>query len=485
MKTYKWIIAALIGTQLLATAAMADDTADAIASLKKQIEALSLKVEQLESQHAAESQRPAQAAQAQATNAEAAPKALPFLTAGMDGFTIQSADTNFTLHLDGAGQLDWHYYGSPNPGAKDTFTLRRLRLIASGSLYKDYDYFVQTDFGSGNSVTATNNSMLQDAWVNIHYWPWLQLQAGKMKVPVGLEIQPAEANLWYVERSYPTELVPNRDVGAEFHGNLLHNTLTYYAGAFNGVPDGGSGDIETGDNDKSLAAKIFATPFTNTSIAALRNFGLGVGTSYGFEAGSTLPSFATMGRQTFFSYNVGAGTNSKTPNVVEAGDHFRLVPQGFYFWGPAGFYWEYADSAEQFSLNNGKAHKAWFDNKGWDVSASWFLTGEQNGFGTIPTPLHPFRIDGTGWGAWQLLGRVGQISLDSAAFNKGYAKAGSAQEATTWGVGLEWYPTKNIKWIVDYEQTSFGFARGFGPAKGVSVQSQAEKVLMGRLQFSF
>jgi hypothetical protein len=39
--------------------------------------------------------------------------------------------------------------------------------------------------------------------------------------------------------------------------------------------------------------------------------------------------------------------------------------------------------------------------------------------------------------------------------------------------------------MLEYEQTSFGFEPGFGPAKGVSVQSQDEEVLMGRLQFAF
>ena len=145
-------------------------------------------------------------------------------------FNVQSADTNFTLHLGAVGQLDWHYYASPNPGAKDTMTIRRLRLITSGTLFKDYDYYIQTDFGAGASVTTTNNSLLQDAYLNVHYWPGLQIQAGKMKEPVGLEIQPADANLWYVERGYPTQLVPNRNVGVEIHGNLFNNSLTYYAG---------------------------------------------------------------------------------------------------------------------------------------------------------------------------------------------------------------------------------------------------------------
>ena len=489
MKTYKWIVATMIGTQLVAAAAMADETADAIASLKKQIEALSRKVDELEKQQSAAGQPTAQTGPLESTNGVEAPKGPALVSAGADGFWMQSADTNFTLHLGAVGQFDWHYYASPNPGAKDTMTIRRLRLLTYGTLYKDYDYYIQTDFGAGNSVTTTNNSLLQDAYLNIHYWPWLQLQAGKMKEPVGLEIQPADAVLWYVERGYPTELVPNRNVGVEVHGNLFNNALTYYAGAFNGVADGGSGDIETGDNCKDVAARIFAAPFTNSSVAALQNFGFGAGASYGFEAGSSLPSFATLGRQTFFSY-----TNVANTNVTEAGDHVRIVPQGWYFWGPAGLYWEYADSSEKFQLNRTAAPKtsrAFFDTTAWDVSASWYLTGEQNAFFTPPAPLHPFHIRGSGLGAWQLVARIGGLSLDDAAFAKktDFATAGSARSATTWGAGLNWYMNKNIKWIFEYEQSSFGFAAGYQANKTQgttgAVTAQEEKVLLTRLQFAF
>jgi phosphate-selective porin OprO/OprP len=489
---HKWIVAAIIGTQFVTAAARADDTADAIAALKKQIETLNAKVEQLEKEHQEEIQHQAQIqgqpqvqSVSQAADTQPPPKALPFFTAGADGFSIQSADTNFTLHLDAVGQLDWHYYGSPDLGAKDTLTIRRLRLITSGTLYKDYDYYIQTDFGAGNSVTSTNNSILQDAYLNIHYWPGFQIQAGKFKELVNLEWQPTDANLWFVERSYPSELVPNRNVGAEIHGNFFGSALSYAAGAFNELQDGGSGDIETGGNSPNVAARIFAVPFTNTTLVPLQNFGLGLGSSYGNESGLSLPSFTTMGRQSFFSYATGSGTKA-SPNVTDDGEHFRLVPQGYYFWGPAGFYWEYADSSQKFLLNNGKAHAAWLDNKGWDVSASWYLTGEKDNFATSPAPLHPFHIDGSGLGAWQLTARIGGLSLDPAAFNKSadFAKSGSAQEATTWGVGLDWYMNRNIKWIFDYEQTSFGFAPGATFTKD-TVQAQDERVLMGRLQFAF
>ena len=481
---HKWIVAAIIGTQLLAASARADDTADSIAALKKQIDALSAQVQELESQHQAEVQKAAQAA----TEAPPpAPKAPPFITAGEDGFIMQSADTNFTLKLHGMGQLDSHYYASPNPGAKDTFTMRRLRAVASGTVYKDYDFFMQADFGSGFLTTTTNNNLLLDAYVDIHSLPALQLKAGKMRVPVSLEVQPADENLYLVERGYPSELAPNRDVGFMLHGDLFGNALYYGIGAFNGVPDGNSGDIEVADNEKDVAGRVFALPFTNSGIAPLQKFGFGLGASYGLEAGSTTPNFATMGRQKFFSYLTGSGA-AASPNVTEAGGHLRLDPQGYYYWGPAGLYWEYIVSSEKFQRDAGASHtQQWFDNRGWDVTASWFLTGETDGYWTPPAPLHPFHFNGSGWGAWQLLARLQGISLDNSAFSKSanFVAANSAQSALTWGVGLNWFMNKNIKWIFEYEQTSFGFAPGAAAPPATAVSAHNERVFMGRLQFGF
>lgn len=483
-RNYKWIAAAIIATQLIAASALADDTADAIAALKKQIEELSAKVQKLESQHAAESPPPAPG---QTQAAAPAPKAPPFITAGENGFTMQSADTNFTLKLHGMGQLDSHYYASPNPGAKDTFTMRRLRAVASGTVYHDYDYFMQTDFGSGFLATTTNDNLLLDAYVDIHYVPEVQLKAGKVRVPVSLEVQPADENLYLVERGYPSQLAPNRDVGFMVHGDLFKGALYYGIGAFNGVPDGNSGDIEVADNEKDVAGRVFALPFKNTEVAGLQNFGLGLGASCGLESGATTPNFATMGRQKFFSYASGAGT-AASPNVTEAGGHLRLDPQGYYYWGPAGLYWEYIVSSEKFQRDAGAAHnQEWFNNRGWDVTASWFLTGETNGFWTPPAPLHPFHFNGSGWGAWQLLARLQGISLDDAAFAKSanFVTANSADSATTWGVGLNWFMNKNIKWIFEYEQSNFGFAPGAAAPKPGSVPAHNERVFLSRLQFGF
>jgi phosphate-selective porin OprO/OprP len=467
LSTSKRLVAILFAVQILGIGVHADPTSDQIEALKQQIQALSQKVDDLQQKQQQEQQQRPQQPIAQASSQTNA----PFITAGANGFSLQSADQNFILNLRGFAQVDARDYLRSEPG-KDTFTIRRMRAIASGSVYHDYEYYLQPDFAALDTANNTNNAFLQDAYVNFHHWNEFQIQVGKMKEPVSMEVLPLDQYLWFLERGFPTELAPNRDVGAYVHGNLWHGALNYSAGVFNGVPDGGSGDVEVADNDKDVVVRVIAMPFKNTDVAPIQNLAFGLGSSYGLQAGSATPTFATVARQTFFSYS---------NTVSETGQHLRLDPQGSYYWGPFCMYWEYAFSDEEFKLSTSKLHKqAYFLNKGWDVVASYYLTGESNVFGVLPTVDHPFRIGAPGWGALQLAARFGQISLDPNAFPL-YASKGSAQEATSWSIALNWYLNHNVKCILEYDQTSF---TGGSHAVG-AVTAHDEMALQGRLQFGF
>ena len=177
-------------TLCAAAQAPADQATNEIESLRKQIQALSQKIDELEQKQGAEMEKVT---------------AAPFITAGETGFSMKSANSNFILNLGGFAQVDARDYESPAIGAKDTFTIRRMRAIASGTVYHYFDYFMQVDFASGVTSTATNDAFLQDAYVNIHPMKAIQVQAGKFKEPLSLEILPLDQFLWFLERGFPTE----------------------------------------------------------------------------------------------------------------------------------------------------------------------------------------------------------------------------------------------------------------------------------------
>lgn len=405
-------------------------------------------------------------------------KASASVSIGASGLQIRSADTNFVLKLRGYIQADARFY--PDDVAtgtrNDTFLLRRVRPIIEGTVAERFDYRLMLDFPSGSPTSAGNNGLVQDAYLNARIYPWLQVQVGKFKEPVGLERLQSGANLLFIERNYPTQLVPNRDVGLQLQGDLFGGGLRYEVGVFNGVANGGSGDNEQADDAKDVAARLFATPFARTDSSWLRGLGFGAAGTIGDQDGA-LRTFVTPGQQTFFTYITGAGTIA-SPNVAANGKIWRVSPQAYYYLGSFGIFGEYAYSAQNVTQTAGATSATdTLRNSAWQVAASWFVTGEENSFKAV-TPKSPFKFGGPGWGAVELTARYGELNLDNDTFPLFANPATSATKANSWGAGVNWYLNRNVKLSLNYEQTDFTGGTSAFLNKG-------EKVILTRAQFSF
>lgn len=463
------VIAALLSAQT--GYVLGEDQNTELNRLKQQLQELDQKVRILERNK-----------ELDAEAAEAKAKTLPSVTLGAGGFQASSADTNFTLKLRGYIQADSRFFASEDIKGNDTFLLRRVRPIIEGTVWKDFEYRIMTDFASGITSGTGNNGFLQDGYINWHHWDEVQLQVGKFKEPVGLERLQSGANLLFIERGLPTALVPNRDVGVQLHGKLWGNTLAYQVGVFNGTEDGGSGDIEVGDDGKDIAARIFAQPFSKTEIDPLKNFGLGIAVTHGTHVGA-LRNYATSGQQNWFSWRTSTAPTAAAPNVSADGETDRIAPQAYWYWGPFGVFGEYVVSSHDVARRTGAAASAVthanFENHAWQVAGSYFLTGEDNSFGAI-TPRRPFQWGGGGWGAWEVAARVGHLDVDDKAF-PAFATAASANEIREWAVGVNWHLNKNVKASVNYINTDF---KGGSKAK-TAVTSETEQAIFGRVQLSF
>ena len=467
------------------------DTAEIIKQLQKRVEELEQKVKALESGKGGGTNEPGASQQIEALDtkvkvlerqreqdhdraAEAA-KTVPTVSLGMNGLVVRSADTNFLMNLHGYVQADSRFYLNANNPANDTFLLRRVRPILEGTVFNRFDYRFMPDFGSGNvsSSTSGNSPVLDDAYMNARLWQDVQLQAGKYKSPVGLERLQSTAELLFIETGFATQLTPNYDLGIEVHNNLFNRPISYAIGVFNGAIDAGSSDADTTDEGKDVAGRLFFQPFLRSDQDYLNKLGFGVGGSIGHHDGP-LPTYKTPGQQTFFSYG---------SNVSAAGEQYRVDPQLFYFWGPFGVIGEYILSSQEVRATGAQQTQR-FNNTAWQVEASYFLTGDNNSFRSTSRnafrPAQNFNFGEGGWGAFEFVARVGQLSLDQAAFPT-YVNSASAHEATSWGIGLNWYLNSNIRFYLDYETTYF---EG-GSKKIRSVTAQDERVLLGRVQFSF
>lgn len=399
---------------------------------------------------------------------------------GASGFAVRSANTNFILKIRGYAQVDARFYPNDNSTTatrNDTVLIRRLRPIFEGTVYDKFDYRIMLDFPSGVPTTAGNNALVQDVYVNYRPLPQFQIQAGKFKQPAGLERLQSGANLLFVERGYPTQLVPNRDVGVQVQGDLFGVGLRYDAGVFNGAANGGSGDNEQGDDEKDLAARLFATPFVKSDNEWLRGMGFGIAGTVGNQSGA-LRSVVTPGQQSFFAYLSGART-AAAPNAAAKGQIWRTAPQAYYYKGAFGIVAEYVVTSQEVTRTAGPMiNSARLRNSAWQVAASWFVTGEDNS-STSVTPLKPFNLGLTGWGALEVTARFGELDVvDANAFPLFASDTTSASKAASWGVSMNWHLNRNIKLSLNHEQTDFsGGSNAF--------LNNGEQVLLTRAQFSF
>ena len=386
----------------------------------------------------------------------------PQLTAGRDGFSWKSSDGAFVLKLRGYVQFDGRFFDGA--AGSETFLMRRVRPILEGTVFKIFDFRLMPDFGLGTTV-------LQDGFVEARFAPALRLRAGKFKPPVGLERLQSAADLLFVERAMPTNLVPNRDVGVQLAGDVANARLQYALGIFNGVPDGGSGDSDNNDA-KDVAARVFVQPFAGGGGAA--DLGFGVAVSFGDQAGTlaapNLPSFRTAGQLVFFSYR-SDGTAAGTS--VADGSRTRVSPQAFFYRGHLGILAEYVQSRQEVRRGSTRAE---LTNSAWQTSISWVLGGMASYRGVAFAK--PFAGPGSGPGAFELAARYSRLEVDKDAFPTFASPASAAREARGLGLGVNWWANRNARLMVSFEKTTFDGGARAGDRPD-------EKVLLTRFQVGF
>jgi phosphate-selective porin OprO and OprP len=384
------------------------------------------------------------------------------LAGWQDGFYLQSPDGEFRLRLRGYLQADSRWCTSEGGDTgPNSYFLRRVRPILEGTVFKNIDFRIMPDFGGGTTV-------LQDAYIDLKYWPQAQLRIGKFKEPVSLERLQSGSELLFIERSIANNLPPNRDVGVQLSGDLSNGAVSYQIGAFNGVNDGGSTDGDT-DDGKDIAARVFAQPFRNKSGSALQGLGFGVAGSWGKQKDALSgTSYRTAGRSAFFRYD---------QNVAGLGDRRRLVPQFYYYRGPFGLMGEYVSSKQEVREADVRGD---LTNKGWFIQGSWVLTGEKASYRSV-TPAKPFDREKRQWGAVELAARYARVNVDDDAFRLGFADpAVSASDAKAITLGLNWYLNRNVKAQFNWERTDFDRSIRFG-----ADSRDHEDVFLTRLQLAF
>ena len=383
------------------------------------------------------------------------------------GLSIKSPD-GLELKVRGLVQADGRFFvGDERVPQNDTFLFRRIRPTLEGTWGSLVGFRITPEF-AGDSATVV------DAYVDLKFDPRATVRIGKVKGPVGLERLQSGGAIALVERGFPTELAPNRDLGVQLQGELFTNRLSYVVGIYNGAPDGRDAATTNPDNEFEYAGRVFWEPFKN-SANAWSGLGVGVAASVGETFGpgnNVLPRYRTPGQAQFFGYGA---------NVVGDGLRRRLSPQGYYYSGRFGVLGEYITSEQEVRVASGvgAGRREHLEHEAWQVTGSVVLTGEDASYRGVVKPNRPFTVGGEGWGAFEVVGRYGELSLDDATFPLFASPTASARASRAWTLGLNWYLNSNLKLVANYTEASFDG----GAAAGADRED--EKSIFTRAQFSF
>lgn len=401
----------------------------------------------------------------QAEEAAAKLPTTPLVAINEKGLNVKTPKGDFDFKLRGTVQFDQRWFlDDDDLPFNDTSLFRRIRPTLEGTLGPLLAWRLTPEF-AGDSATIV------DAYADIRFDPRYTLRVGKQKGPVGLERLQSASAIALIERGFPTELAPNRDLGVQLQGELLAGRLSYAAGVFNGTPDGRDAPGTDADDNVEWAGRVFAEPWRN-SANALSGLGFGIAVSSGDKEGAGnnfLPRYRTPGQNVFFNYR---------STVLADGEHQRVSPQFYWYRNAFGVQGEYIRSRQEVALANGSARDT-LTNSAWQLTASYVLTGEDASYRGIAKPNQPFVVGGEGWGAFELVGRYGELEIDDDAFPVYASADASARQARALGLGLNWYLTPNLKLVLNHARASFR-----GGASGGRNRPD-EQTLFTRVQVAF
>ncbi|RMF93509.1 MAG: hypothetical protein D6734_09970 [Candidatus Schekmanbacteria bacterium] len=360
------------------------------------------------------------------------------ILAGFDGkhFTLGSEDGNFKLNIGGYMQTDYRYYeGGEDENNKNTFDIRRARLTASGNMFKNIKYKLQTDF-------SDEDDELRDAYVDIDYTPLAIVRAGQFKVPFGYEQTTSSTTFDFIERSVAGNFIAStsRDIGVMLFGSLFENRMKYYLGAFNGT-----GENSTDDNDSlTFIGRLLFSPFTNDKDSLLKGLTFG-------------GSFSGGDREAHSSRAITLAARNKISNTVTVnGQRTRAAAEARYFKGPFSLKGEYYYQREERNDISGRDFEDLI-TQGFYGIATYVLTGEEKIDGKNIVPTHNFNPKTGDWGAFELAARYSYFDLDKANGSDPVIENENVSANTIQGFtfGLNWYFNKYLKLMADYSFYDF------------------------------
>ena len=419
-----------------------------------------------------------------------------------DGLTFQDPRGRWTLKMMGRAQLDYRHFLGAEETLADTFSVRRARLGAQATLFKDYLVQVEGEF-SGSSVTMTNG------FLELQWFPAAKVRMGQFKPQFGLEQTLLDLQSDFQERSLTQNLLDGNGLNYD-RGIMVHGAPwkpVYYAvmvsnGTGVGLDEQGrnASEARADSKDVTLRGVVDFAQLIDVQDAVLH---AGLSWKSGKQANRqtaqadafAAPAFRTESRgltfftpQSFFGAGGTTGEIERTLQAFEMSTSWRSLRLTGEWWKGtyAGARTPTAGTPAEFSRDITASY----------VSLLWLASGEVwsdyygGGYWQKVRPNNRFSFEpGGGWGAWELGLRYSQMN---ASDFRGTNGAGTGQvsatapvtQATTkadaWTAQIKWIQNNYARWLLSYVQTRFDT-----PVIVNGVAIEREEAILFRAQVDF
>jgi phosphate-selective porin OprO/OprP len=340
---------------------------------------------------------------------------------------IESTDGNWSFQPIGRVMWDAVSADADSNDSNNDFDgteLRRARLGFQGTVY-DWGYKFEGDFAKGDTS-------IKDAYIS--YGTKFSdtkfgLKLGQSHIPFGLNTKVSSKYMTFIDRPFfaDTNISPARESGAIASFSAKDYRWTASAGVTIGSISGGYTDED--DDGTTFALRSSFVPYM-----ADKNHLLQIGAGY-MNRSDNDSKFSFKQHLVAHKDHTSIKSGSISAGDYDGSDAFTLDAMGVY--GSFHAMVEYLDYTADSKI-------AGNDIKidGYAVEAGYFLTGEslkwKKGYTSGITPES---------GAWQIAARFESLDIDDG-------NVAGDDEAKKWTVGLNYYPTQNIRLMLDYDKVT-------------------------------
>lgn len=357
------------------------------------------------------------------------------VTTNYDGLNVTSPEGRFKFKVGGRIQADWNVFDQDITPLGDGMELRRARLKAQGTMYKDFKFKLEVNFDPDGKVIVT------DGWLSYQGFKPLGLPLvltfGHQKVPFSQQSMTSSNWQVFQERSMQDAFIDNPAMGRRRLGAVAHSYGERWmvsAGVF------GEGIDYPDDQNESFgtAGRLLFYPFIQERKL------LTVGGAVYYRDWRRHDKDAGNYKDLRFDARPEAHiAGAKLINTGWMGPIDDTIMYNVEISGVLGSFHAQGEYTGSSVRRVGEENLSF---GGWYVQAGYFLTGENRVYdrktGKYKRVVPHSMVGDGGFGAWEVAARYSEMDLISGNI------AGGKERNVT--LGLNWWLNRSFMIRLNY-----------------------------------